>query len=421
VDDSFGSCLRRGLAASLHASPRDMLQQDLDVCMELTGASGSSILAEDGPSLRFLCSNVPELIGKPVPWESIAGATVRGNRVIYTFAPADKRHFKGIDNQTTGRTRYLLSVPIPCILDARSGRTAGRSIGALQLLFDEDVLTGAGKLTGSLEFSLDEFRAHPCYDRLLRNVFWLLPNIAFGIEVMRLRETSYQAIHELKNKLVGVLSWIECLEEDLREIDPQVFGTEAIQEDFSLARQAAGEGAELARQYLAFTKLYMPEFEPADPGKVVRGAAADVQAFASRTAPEVQVVVEAPTDSVICDMDPHQIRMALFNLGKNAVECLAEHCPRKGCVRYVLELGSQDHIVIMVADNGPGMPEDVYAELFRPFKSRKQGGTGLGLTITKKIIDVHAGILRCETGPDGTRFIIELPCPEVQTKRAAGN
>jgi len=63
---------------------------------------------------------------------------------------------------------------------------------------------------------------------------------------------------------------------------------------------------------------------------------------------------------------------------------------------------------IGLKDNGPGMPREIADNLFIPFKTKKEGGTGLGLTITKKIIDLHAGTISCLTGSDGTEFIIIL-------------
>ena len=65
-------------------------------------------------------------------------------------------------------------------------------------------------------------------------------------------------------------------------------------------------------------------------------------------------------------------------------------------------------MTVVMADNGKGMPEEIANNLFVAFKTKKQGGTGLGLTITKKIIDVHNGRIKCETGSNGTSFTISL-------------
>ncbi|NJN97933.1 MAG: hypothetical protein HC875_29590, partial [Anaerolineales bacterium] len=77
-----------------------------------------------------------------------------------------------------------------------------------------------------------------------------------------------------------------------------------------------------------------------------------------------------------------------------------------------------DFIEVSIADTGPGIPAEDLARIFERFyqvdKSRKRGkGTGLGLTITKEIVEAHGGYIRAEsTGGKGTRFIVFLPLTE---------
>ena len=66
-----------------------------------------------------------------------------------------------------------------------------------------------------------------------------------------------------------------------------------------------------------------------------------------------------------------------------------------------------------VVDNGPGMPDEVRSNAFRPFFSTKEQGTGLGLPIVKRIIGVHGGRIWAESrgGGTGTTFCFTLPMP----------
>ena len=107
--------LQKTVQVSLGTSPENMLKTSLEICTELAGGEGGSILGEEGPALQFLFSDVEELIGMRVPFDSIAGVTVNKNMVVYTYAPSDKRHFNGIDKQIAKQTNYLLSIPIPSI------------------------------------------------------------------------------------------------------------------------------------------------------------------------------------------------------------------------------------------------------------------------------------------------------------------
>ena len=101
------------------------------------------------------------------------------------------------------------------------------------------------------------------------------------------------------------------------------------------------------------------------------------------------------------------MKMAFYNLCKNAVEALAEHKIENPKLTFVSEARGEN-LFVSIADNGPGMPAEIAENLFIPFKTKKEGGTGLGLTIAKKIIDLHTGSIKCITSPEGTTFEITL-------------
>jgi len=68
--------LRRIVEMSFSSTPEELLKALLDTCIQLTGATGGSILGEEGAHLQFLFSDVAELVGVRVPFDSIAGVTV---------------------------------------------------------------------------------------------------------------------------------------------------------------------------------------------------------------------------------------------------------------------------------------------------------------------------------------------------------
>src|SRR5690606_32773032 len=67
-------------------------------------------------------------------------------------------------------------------------------------------------------------------------------------------------------------------------------------------------------------------------------------------------------------------------------------------------------IIVTVDDEGPGLSEEARARLFEPFFTTKSSGTGLGLTITRQIVETHGGQIGCEARePRGTRMWVKLP------------
>ena len=107
----------------------------------------------------------------------------------------------------------------------------------------------------------------------------------------------------------------------------------------------------------------------------------------------------------------NSIKQILLNLIKNATEVL----PRKGKItistRDQIYLDGKSYIEISISDNGPGIPENIMAQLFKPVSSAKgTGDVGLGLTIVKNLVDELKGSISCWSNPkDGTSFTVLLP------------
>lgn len=404
-NQSLENHLREIVQLSLGSTPEKMLERALAACIDMSGATGGSILGEEGPYLQFLFSDVPSVVGARVPFDSIAGATVRNGRVIYTYAPTDKRHFTGIDEQTRTATQYLLSIPIPSIHQSASDGSTNRNAGALQLLFDSNILANLRVEDGPQEFEMTAFRREQ--SEQVGGIFLVLPNIAFGMEVIALRQTSYQAIHELKNKFISAQSWLGYLKSDIEQTAPDMFKDETVAGDFELTGSTIGEGAELAKTYLAFTKIYEPHFVEADINEVLSEVAASARAFAGEQNIISEVIFHGDGRIGKRQLDPGQLKMAFFNLCKNAIEALAATGVQNAAVTVKSSL-ENGRVNVQVLDNGPGMPKEIADNLFIPFKTKKEGGTGLGLTITKKIVNVHGGEIRCETSDSGTAFTILL-------------
>ena len=102
------------------------------------------------------------------------------------------------------------------------------------------------------------------------------------------------------------------------------------------------------------------------------------------------------------------MRQVLLNLVQNAVDSMPN-----GGELTVLSRALQDHVELVVADTGQGMDEDVLESLFQPFFTTKVGGTGLGLSVSQKIIHDHGGdiVVRSKPGA-GSSFTISLPIPQ---------
>ena len=400
--------LRKIVQISLSSTPEDMLKTSLEICIEISGGCSGSILCEEGPFLQFIFSEVPELIGVRVPFESIAGSSFARNLAIYTHAPSDKRHFRGVDTHLKKSTNYLLSIPIPSIHSSVASGRKAKNAGVLQILFDKDAFPELDVANGAKELDLGDFKESVMYGSRFKNVFLVLPLLALGMEVMNLRQTSYQVIHELKNKMISAGSWIGCLKEDVFAQSPQLSENEEIMEDFAISEGSIREGAEMAKSYLQLTKLYTPNFSRTDINALLKEMVASAEALAGELGlANFAAVAELGEGIGERELDGGKLKMAFFNICKNSLEALRDN----GVDNPRISISSSDRdgrVEVGLKDNGPGMPREIADNIFTPFKTKKEGGTGLGLTITKKIIDLHAGTISCVTGQEGTEFIIIL-------------
>jgi two-component system, NtrC family, sensor histidine kinase HydH len=119
---------------------------------------------------------------------------------------------------------------------------------------------------------------------------------------------------------------------------------------------------------------------------------------------ELQLVA-SPVPELIAD--PEKLRQAFMNIILNGIQA----CSTKGRV-VISTLLNRDSgsIEIRFSDNGPGIGADAVAKIFEPFFTTKGSGTGLGLPITKKIVEGHGGTLEVESNPgDGATFKVTLP------------
>ncbi len=140
---------------------------------------------------------------------------------------------------------------------------------------------------------------------------------------------------------------------------------------------------------------------------------------------EAALTVRRPPAGLRVLADRVQMQQVLLNLIRNAAEAIASQKPppggrgriilaasRAGAEAASAEAGGGAALAgaqITVSDNGPGLPPEVLARLFRPFTSTRRDGMGIGLAICHSIVEGHGGRLTVETGPRGTTFRVILP------------
>jgi two-component system sensor histidine kinase PilS (NtrC family) len=154
----------------------------------------------------------------------------------------------------------------------------------------------------------------------------------------------------------------------------------------------------IVTDFLRFARPERQERRAVDLAPVIQQSVDLAQA---KAALEIKVAYDQP---LMARCDPDAIKQVLLNVILNAVE--AAPAEAVDCEARV----TGGEVVISVADRGPGIPDSARRRVFDPFFSTKARGTGLGLAVSKQIVDEHNGRIRLLTRRGGgTRVVIELP------------
>ncbi|WP_166986833.1 sensor histidine kinase [Canibacter zhoujuaniae] len=223
----------------------------------------------------------------------------------------------------------------------------------------------------------------------------------------KMRRFVGDAGHELRTPLVslrgyaemyrmGMLQETEHIEQAMDRIEKEAIRMTSLVEDLlNLARLDAKRELEL---------------KPLDLNRFARDAAFDGMAQAPN---RVITAIECPHNPRALG-DEHKIRQVMTNLIGNALRHTNEGTPIE-----VFVTCSREHAVFEIRDHGDGVPEQIRDKIFDRFwradtsRNRETGGSGLGLSIVRSIVDAHNGTVRCiETEGGGATFRVELPLAE---------
>jgi two-component system sensor kinase FixL len=170
------------------------------------------------------------------------------------------------------------------------------------------------------------------------------------------------------------------------------------------AEQAARAG-EIIRHLRNFIQRHEPEREPLDIDKVIDEATA--LAFIGMKERNVEVEYERSAEIPPVSIDKIQIQQVIINLIRNGLDAMDGMNRRRLTLATRVDAGQ---IRISISDTGCGVSPEVSDRLFQPFVTTKSEGMGVGLSISRTIVESHGGMLWFESNADaGTTFHLTLP------------
>jgi signal transduction histidine kinase len=167
-------------------------------------------------------------------------------------------------------------------------------------------------------------------------------------------------------------------------------------------------------RFRSFANLDRLNLQPSDVPEVLDEVARLIRPQAESQGVALSVGRPAtPTPRI--PLDAEKFREAVLNLVVNALEAMPD-----GGELKLSAVARDGRVEVEVRDTGPGIPESVRADLFRPYVSTKSRGSGIGLPLAEKLIGQHGGQITYETGPGGTTFRLRLPLQAGAVARGNG-
>ncbi len=124
----------------------------------------------------------------------------------------------------------------------------------------------------------------------------------------------------------------------------------------------------------------------------------------------VSLILDLDEGIPAVQVDGVQVQQVILNLIRNATDAVFAAGKPNPTVTLKTRLGEGDEVILEVEDNGPGIPEETARRLFEPFFTTKDEGMGLGLPLSRSIVEAHGGHLRYQARPGGgSIFTIHLP------------
>jgi signal transduction histidine kinase len=219
-----------------------------------------------------------------------------------------------------------------------------------------------------------------------------------------LGEMAAAIAHEVKNPLAG----IEVLAGVLRRKIPEAPEAQAVLTDIINEAKMANA---IVQEVLDFVRPIRLQVEHTTLASAVQGALHLAETKKSRGGIDIEVDVPATLPQI--HADEHQLTQVFTNLLINAYEAMhgsGRVVVRARPTRIQDGADGRDAVQVEFRDNGPGMDAEVADRIFSPFFTTKAQGSGLGLSVVRKIIDAHDGKIDLETTPGmGTTIRVTLP------------
>jgi len=232
--------------------------------------------------------------------------------------------------------------------------------------------------------------------------------LAHVLRVSAMGEMAAQLAHELTQPLSAIANYAAGCR---RRLQPDAARHQALLEAVDRISAEALRAGEIIRRLRNFVRKEEPQLRPVDINAVVAEVVTLVGGDAREHGIDLQLTLDPTLPAV--EADPIQLEQVIFNLVRNAVEAMQSDPGPSGVIGITTRLTAAAAIELLVCDAGAGISADDAEKIFEPFHTTKPAGLGMGLAISRSIVEAHGGTLSMTRNPTrGVTFTFALPARE---------
>ncbi|EMT44874.1 two-component system sensor histidine kinase NtrB [Anoxybacillus flavithermus] len=206
-------------------------------------------------------------------------------------------------------------------------------------------------------------------------------------------EMAAKAAHEIRNPLAVIHGFLSFMNENMAQSDREQYHIPLLLKEIDRINA-------IVEDMLLIAKPSAPMLKETYMETIVQ----DLLSLLQHTLEAKHIRVHVRLDRVLLRLDPKQMMQVLYNLLHNSIESIEED----GTICIYSDVDETYNMYVY--DSGKGIPQDMQATMFEPFMTTKPSGTGLGLTIVKRIVENHGGTIALhDSSEKGTTFVIRLP------------
>jgi len=223
-------------------------------------------------------------------------------------------------------------------------------------------------------------------------------DLAHAADLSVLGELSASVAHEIRNPLCGILLSAEVLQTKMDPGDSRMVLLGNLQRE-------AEKMERIVNNLLHFSRRYRPRLARCELADVVMKSVESVRHRLRKK--QMDVCVRRSGTECEAEVDADLLQQVFSNILANAVDA----CPPESRIEVTLGPGeAPDSVAVTICDRGEGIPPELLGRIFDPFCTSKANGVGLGLSVTRKIVEAHMGRIDVVSQPGkGATFTVLLP------------